>query len=123
METVISRLWHGLWTAPGKARDCKKTSFRILVGIYCHNIPTCTPQSRYHGVTEVDEHSKNSWKVHKLHSSHSAPYKPHRVGTRKNFFGSKSKKTKRFMIFDPKKRGGHFLTPPHPPTPPPSLKT
>ena len=28
-------------------------SFRILVGIYCHNIPTHTPQSGYHGVTEV----------------------------------------------------------------------
>ena len=26
-------------------------SFRILVGIYCHNIPTRTPQSGYHGVT------------------------------------------------------------------------
>ena len=60
--------------------------------------------------------------MHKLHkrSSHSAPYKPYGVGTRKHFFGSKSKKTKRFMIFDPKKRGGHFLTPPpHPPQPPP----
>ena len=64
-------------------------------------------------------------KMHKLHkrSSHSAPYKPYGVGTRKHFFGSKSKKTKRFMIFDPKNGGGHFLTPsPHPPTPP-SLKT
>ena len=28
-------------------------SFRILVGIYCHNIPTHTPQSAYHRVTEV----------------------------------------------------------------------
>ena len=28
-------------------------SFRILVGIYCHNIPTRTPRSWYHGVTEV----------------------------------------------------------------------
>ena len=28
-------------------------SFRILVGIYCHNIPTHTPQSGYHWVTEV----------------------------------------------------------------------
>ena len=28
-------------------------SFRILVGIYCHNIPTRTPQSGYHGLTEV----------------------------------------------------------------------
>ena len=43
----------GISPAPGKATDCKKTSFRILVGIYCHNIPTHTPQSGYHGVTEV----------------------------------------------------------------------
>ena len=28
-------------------------SFRILARIYCHNIPTHTPQSGYHGVTEV----------------------------------------------------------------------
>ena len=63
--------------------------------------------------------------MHKLHqrSSHSAPYKPYGVGTRKHFFGSNSKKTKRFMIFDPKKGGVIFLTfltpPPTPPTPPP----
>ena len=53
-------------------------------------------------------------------SFHSAPYKPHGVGTRKQFFGSKSKKTKRFMIFDPKKGGGifsTFLTPPPTPLP------
>ena len=52
--------------------------------------------------------------MHELHkhSSHSAPYKPHGVGTRKNFFGSKSKKTKRFMIFDPKNGGVIFWTPP-----------
>ena len=31
----------------------KKTSFCILVGIYCQNVPTCSPQSGYHGVTEV----------------------------------------------------------------------
>ena len=31
----------------------QNTFFRILVGIYCHNIPTRTPQSGYHGVTEV----------------------------------------------------------------------
>ena len=60
--------------------------------------------------------------MHKLHkrSSHSAPYKPYGVGTRKHFFGSKSKKTKRFVIFDPKKGGSFFDPPPHPP---PSLKT
>ena len=40
-------------TGSQQARNCKKTSFRILVGIYCHNIPTPTPQSGYHGVTEV----------------------------------------------------------------------
>ena len=66
--------------------------------------------------------------VHKLHkrSSHTAPYKPYGVGTRKHFFGSKSKKTKRFMIFDPKKGGVIFFdifdpppTPPPPPPPPP----
>ena len=28
-------------------------SFRVLVGICCHNIPTDTPQSGYHGVTMV----------------------------------------------------------------------
>ena len=60
--------------------------------------------------------------MHKLHkrSSHSAPYKPYGVGTRKHFFGSKSKKTKRFIICDSK---NHFLTPPPHPHPPPSLKT
>ena len=57
--------------------------------------------------------------MHKLpkHSSHSAPYKPHGVGTRKHFFSSKSKKTKKFIIFDPKKGGvifSTFLTPPPP---------
>ena len=63
-------------------------------------------------------------KVHKLHkpSSHSAPYKPHRVGTRKHFFGSKSKKTKRFMIFDPKKGGVIFSTFFDPPPFPQNLK-
>ena len=54
-------------------------------------------------------------------SSHSAPYKPHGVGTREHFFSSKSKKTKRFMIFDPKKGGVIFSTFLIPPTPP-SLK-
>ena len=68
--------------------------------------------------------AKMAEKVHKLHkrSSHSAPYKPHGVGTRKHFFGSKSKKTKRFMIFDPKKEGGgHFFDIFDPPPPPPHL--
>ena len=64
-------------------------------------------------------------KVHKLHerSSHSAPYNTYGVGTRKHFFGSKSKKTKRFMILDPKKGGGHFFDIFDHPPPPTSLKT
>ena len=33
--------------------ETAKKFFRILVGIYCHNIPTHSPQSGYHGVTEV----------------------------------------------------------------------
>ena len=55
--------------------------------------------------------------MHKLHkrSSHSAPYKPHGIGTRKHFFGSKSKKNQKIHDFQPKKWGGHCLTPPpHP---------
>ena len=77
---------------------------------------------RGHRGRQNRQHSKIGQKVHKLHkrSSHSAPYKPYGVGTRKHFFGSKSKKTKRFMIFDPKKGGViffHLLTPPPPPPP------
>ena len=53
-------------------------------------------------------------------SSHSAPYKPYGVGTRKHFFGSKSKKTKRFVIFDPKKGGVIFFDIFDPPPPPPT---
>ena len=54
-------------------------------------------------------------KVHILlkRSSHSAPYKPHGVGTRKHFFGSKSKKNQKIHDFRPKKGGDHFLTPAH----------
>ena len=40
-------------TGPRQGYKLQKTTFRILVGIYCHDIPTHTPQSGYHGVTEV----------------------------------------------------------------------
>ena len=40
-------------TGPRQGYRPQKTSLDILVGIYCHNIPTRTPQSGYHGVTEV----------------------------------------------------------------------
>ena len=39
--------------APRQGYRLQKMSFRILVGIYCHNIPTHTPQSGKHGATEV----------------------------------------------------------------------
>ena len=32
-------------TFPRQGYRLQKTSFHILVGIYCHNIPTHTPQS------------------------------------------------------------------------------
>ena len=51
VETAISRLWHGHLTGPLQGYRLQKTSFRILVGIYCHNIPTHIPQSGHHGVT------------------------------------------------------------------------
>ena len=53
VETAILRLWHGHLTGPRQGYRLQNTSFRILVGIYCHNIPTHTPRSGYHGVTEV----------------------------------------------------------------------
>ena len=40
-------------TGPPQIFKLQKTCFHILVGIYCHNIPTHTPQGGYHGVTEV----------------------------------------------------------------------
>ena len=53
VEIPISRLWHEHLTGPLQNYILQKTSFRILVGIYCHNIPTHTPHSGYHRVTEV----------------------------------------------------------------------
>ena len=55
--------------------------------------------------------------MHTLHQrlSHSAPYKPHAVGTRKYFFGSESEKIMiKFMTLDAQKGVifSTFLTPP-----------
>ena len=94
---------------------------RHLLSQYPHLHPSQWV-ARGHQGRQNRQHRRNGWKVHKPHkcSSHSAPYKPHGVGTWKHFFGSKSKKTKRFMIFDPKKRGGHFFDIFDPPPSPPS---
>ena len=40
-------------TNPRQGYRVQKTSFHILVGIYRRNIPTHSPQTGYHGVTEV----------------------------------------------------------------------
>ena len=108
---------------PSARLQAAKTTFCILFGIDCHGIPACTLQSGYRRVTEVAKTANITKMAEKCIncSCHSAPYKPHGVGTRKHFFGSTSKKTKRLMIFRPKRRGGvifsTFLTPP-PPSPP-----
>ena len=48
------------WVVTGSQQGnrLQKASFRILVGIYCHNIPTHTPQSGYIGVNEVAKTAK-----------------------------------------------------------------
>ena len=95
-------------------------SFRILVSIYCHNIPTHTLESGWHGVTEVAKTAKIAKMVERCINcierlSHSAPYKMESGPG--NTFSAQNKK-KRFMIFDPKKGGSFFRNfgpPPHPP--------
>ena len=87
-------------------------SFRILVGIYCHNIPTHTPQSGYHGVTEAAQTANIAKMAEKCINCNSArPTPPHtnpmELGPG-NTFWLKIKKNQRFMIFDPKKGGVIF---------------
>ena len=56
----------------------QKPSFHILLGIYCHNIPTLTPQSGYHGVTEVAKTANIPRMAKKCISCISArPTRPH----------------------------------------------
>ena len=127
VEIVIWRLWHGHLTGPRHSYRLQKTSLDILVGIYCHNIPTRTPQSGYHRVTEVAKTTNIAKMAEECINCISArPTPPHtnpmESGPRNTFSAqNRKKKTKRFMIFDPKKGGSFFstiLTPPHP-----SLKT
>ena len=52
--------------------------FRILVGIYCHNVPIHTPQSGYHWATEVAKTANMAKMVEKSMSCTSAcPTLPH----------------------------------------------
>ena len=100
-------------------------SFRILVGIYCHNIPTHTPQSGYHGVTDVAETAdiaKMAKKCINCINAHPTPphTNPMESGPGNTFSAQNRKKNQKFVIFDPKKRGGYPPPPPAPPPPPPS---
>ena len=89
------------------------------MGIYCHNIPTHNPQSGYHGVTEVAK-TANIAKMAEKCINCTRPTPPHGVGTRTHCFRLKiKKKTKRFMISDPKKEGVIFFDIFDPPPAPP----
>ena len=78
VEIVISHLWHGQLTGPRQSYRLQKTSFRILVGIYCHKIPTHTPQSGYHGVTDVAKTANKAKMAEKCKNCNSArPTPPH----------------------------------------------
>ena len=128
VEIVISRLWHGHLTGSRQSYRLQKTSLDILVGIYCHNIPTRTPQSGYHGVTEVAKTTNIAKMAEECINCISArPTPPHtnpmESGPGNTFSAQNRKKTKRFMIIDPKKGGVVFFDifdpPAHPPPPTP----
>ena len=113
VETIISRLWHGFSLVLGKATDCKKTSFRILVGIYYHNIPTHTPQSGYHGVTEVAKTANIAKMAEKcINCMSTRPTPPHtkpmESGPGNSFSAQnrKEKKSQKIHDFQPKTWGG-----------------
>ena len=121
-----------IWKAP----ECRRqepypTSFRILVGIYCHNIPTHTPQSGYHGVTEVAKTANIAKMAEKCRNCMSArptlplcPIQTPWSWDLETLFRLKIQKDKTFLIFDPKKGASFFrhLDPPPPPTLPQNLK-
>ena len=46
-STPLTRAMTDPRQRPRKTADC------MLVNVYCHNIPSCTPQSGYYGVTNV----------------------------------------------------------------------
>ena len=110
METVVLRLSHGFLPALGKARDCKNKSFRILVGIYCHSIPTCTLQSGYHGVTEVAKTANIAKMAERcMNCTRARPIPPRRNPMESrpgNTFSAQIEKPKRLM--ETQKRGVIF---------------
>ena len=87
-------------------------SFRILVGMYCHNIPTHIPQSGYHGVTEVAK-TANIPKMAEKCISCARPTSPHTNPMESgpgNTFSAQNKKNQKIHDFRPKKGGVIFMT-------------
>ena len=118
--------WAPALTNPRQGYRLQKRAFRILVGIYYHNIPTHTPYSGYHGVTEVAKTADTAKMAEKYINCISAcPTPPHanpmESGPGNSFSAQNREKTKRFLIFIPKKGGGHFFDIFDPP-PPTSLR-
>ena len=79
VETAISCRWHGhLSGLSALPESLQKTSFHILVGIHCHNIPTNTPQTEYHGVTEVAKNANIAEMAEKcINCMSTCPTPPH----------------------------------------------
>ena len=128
MQTIIGGISHlaslaPALTSPRQGYRLQKTSFRILVGIYCHNIHTHTPQSGYHGVTEVAKTANIAKMAKKCINCPTRPTPPHtnpmESGPGNIFSAQNRKKNQKIHVFRPKKRGGRFLTPPPPPPNPP----
>ena len=126
VEIAISRLWHGHLTGPRQSYRLQKTSFRILVGIHCHNIPTHTPQSGYHGVTKVAKTANIAKMAEKCKNCISAcPTPPHTNPIESepgNTFSAQNRKKPKDSGFSTQKKGGSFFDPPPqpPPTPTPT---
>ena len=92
-------------------------SFHILVGIYCHNIPTCTPQSGYHGGTKIAKTANIPKMAEKgMNCINARPTPPHtnsmESGPGNTFSAQNPKKNQKIHDFRPKKRAGSFFDPP-----------
>ena len=87
-------------------------SFRILVGIYCHNSPTHNPHNGYHGVTEVAKTANIAKMAEKCINCRSArPTPPHTNPMESgpgNTCLAQNKKKQKIHDFRPKKGGVHF---------------
>ena len=107
-------------TGPRQGYRQQKTCFRILVGIYSHNIPTHTPKSGYHGVANIAKVAENC--INRIALFPLGPIQTPWSRDPETLFRRKIEKNKTFLIFDPKKWGSFLTLPPTPPFPT-SLKT